>query len=76
MHPTIKSKLPNAGTTIFTIMSSLAVEHNAINLGQGFPDFQMNQTLPQLVAKAMADGHNQYIHMNGYRFCEKELLRK
>ena len=76
MHPTIKSKLPNAGITIFTIMSSLAVEHNAINLGQGFPDFQMNQALPQLVAKAMADGHNQYIHMNGLPLLRERIAEK
>ena len=65
MNPTIQSKLPNAGATIFTVMSSLAVEHNAINLGQGFPDFDMNEKLPELVTKAMSDGHNQYVHMNG-----------
>jgi methionine aminotransferase len=47
-------------------MSSLAVQHNAINLGQGFPDFQMSEELISLVNKAMQDGHNQYVHMNGY----------
>lgn len=62
----LTSKLPNVGTTIFTIMSSLAVQHNAINLGQGFPDFQMSEELINLVNKAMQDGHNQYVHMNGY----------
>jgi methionine aminotransferase len=46
-------------------MSSLAVKHNAINLGQGFPDYQMNEALIDLVNKAMKDGHNQYVHMNG-----------
>jgi methionine aminotransferase len=47
-------------------MSSLAAEHNAINLGQGFPDFPMSEELTELVNKAMKDGFNQYVHMNGY----------
>ena len=76
MYTTIKSKLPHAGTTIFTIMSTLAQEHNAINLGQGFPDFPMNQALPQLVAKAMADGHNQYVHMNGLPLLRDRISEK
>ncbi len=63
--PSIKSKLPHTGETIFTIMSSLAKKHQAINLGQGFPDFSMNQELIELVYKSMKDGHNQYAHMNG-----------
>lgn len=63
--PSIKSKLPNTGQTIFSVMSSLAVKHNAINLGQGFPDFQMNEKLIELVHKAMKDGHNQYVHTDG-----------
>lgn len=62
----IVSKLPNVGTTIFTTMSSLAVQHNAINLGQGFPDFPMSEELIALVAEAMQKGFNQYTHMNGY----------
>lgn len=61
----IQSKLPGVGETIFTVMSSLAMEHNAINLGQGFPDFEMNPVLVELVNKAMKDGHNQYAHRNG-----------
>jgi methionine aminotransferase len=47
-------------------MSSLAVQHNAINLGQGFPDYEMNEELIALVNEAMKKGHNQYAHMNGY----------
>jgi methionine transaminase len=62
----IQSKLPDVGTTIFTVMSSLASAYNAINLGQGFPDYPMNEKLTSLVSKAMNDGHNQYVHMNGY----------
>ena len=62
----VHSKLPQVGTTIFTVMSSLAQEHQAINLGQGFPDFPMNGELVDLVAAAMRNGHNQYTHMAGY----------
>lgn len=65
MH-SIKSKLPNTGTSIFTVMSALAAEHGAINLGQGFPDFPMDEELAALAAKAIADGHNQYAPMAGY----------
>ena len=63
--PEIRSKLPSVGTTIFTIMSSLANEYKAINLGQGFPDYPMNTELVELVNKAMKDGYNQYTHMCG-----------
>jgi methionine aminotransferase len=63
--PTINSKQPHSATTIFTVMSVLAAEHNAINLGQGFPDFMMDEELVALVNEAMQKGHNQYVHMNG-----------
>ena len=63
--PLIHSKQPGIGETIFTKMSVLAQKHNAINLGQGFPDFPMNEELISLVDKAMKDGHNQYAHKNG-----------
>jgi methionine aminotransferase len=66
MDLNITSKLPTVGTTIFTVMSVLATEHNAINLGQGFPDFQMSEELIALVTEAMKNGYNQYPHMNGY----------
>jgi len=72
----IYSKLPDVGTTIFTVMSQLAVQHNAVNLGQGFPDFPMNPTLHELVAKAMRDGFNQYVHMNGYPLLRQKLAAK
>jgi methionine transaminase len=58
--PIIHSKQPNAGTTIFTVMSVLAAEHKAINLGQGFPDFLMDEELVALVNDAMHKGNNQY----------------
>ena len=61
----IHSKLPDTGTTIFTVMSQLAAEYNAINLGQGFPDFMMSKELISLVNAAMLKGNNQYVHMNG-----------
>jgi methionine aminotransferase len=62
----MQSKLPDVGTTIFTVMSVLAAQHNAINLGQGFPDFDMPEELVALVCEAMKKGHNQYTHMAGY----------
>ncbi len=64
MH--IRSKLPDVGTTIFTVMSALATEHHAINLGQGFPDYQMDEELIALVNAAMKKGFNQYVPMQGY----------
>jgi methionine aminotransferase len=72
----IISKLPNAGTTIFTVMSSLAMEHKAINLGQGFPDFPMSEELIDLVSAAMKNGNNQYVHMNGYIPLREALAEK
>ncbi len=76
MHPSIQSKLPNVGTTIFTVMSQLAVEHGAVNLGQGFPDFPMSEALTDLVAKAMKEGNNQYVHMAGYPALREALAVK
>lgn len=61
----IQSKLPNIGTTIFTVMSGLAREHNAINLSQGFPDFSCNPLLLELAQKHMNAGFNQYAPMQG-----------
>lgn len=58
MH--IDTKLPKVGTTIFSVMSQLAVEHQAVNLGQGFPDFEPPQALREAIARAMAEGRNQY----------------
>ena len=58
MH--IDTKLPKVGTTIFTVMSQLALDHQAVNLGQGFPDFEPPQALRDAVARAMAEGRNQY----------------
>jgi len=62
---TIPSKLPKVGTTIFTVMSKLAQENQAINLSQGFPDFETDPKLIEAVSKAMKGGHNQYAPMQG-----------
>ena len=72
----IKSKLPSVGTTIFTTMSSLAAKHDAVNLGQGFPDFSMNEKLVSLVNKAMVEGNNQYVHMCGLPALREALAEK
>lgn len=71
-----QSKLPNVGTTIFTVMSSLATEHKAINLGQGFPDFPMDERLTALVKEVMQDGFNQYAHMFGYSPLRQAIATK
>ena len=63
--PSFPSKLPQVGTTIFTVMSALAAEHNAVNLGQGFPDFECAPALVDAVTDAMKAGHNQYPPMPG-----------
>ena len=57
-------------------MSSLAAEKNAVNLGQGFPDYGMDEELVGLVTKAMKNGHNQYVHMNGYLPLKEALAEK
>ena len=63
--PTFPSRLPNVGTTIFSVMSALATEHQAVNLGQGFPDFDCDPSLIGAVNQAMQAGHNQYPPMPG-----------
>jgi methionine aminotransferase len=72
----LESKLPNVGTSIFTVMSQLAVEHGAVNLGQGFPDFPMDHALTDLVAKAMRDDFNQYSPMAGNVLLRERLAEK
>src|SRR5690606_24309080 len=73
---TLQSKLPDVGTTIFTVMSQLATDHQAINLGQGFPDFNPDDVLLDLVTKAMKDGHNQYPPMAGVMALREQISRK
>jgi methionine aminotransferase len=65
MTPQLQSRLPSVGTTIFTVMSALAAEHGAVNLGQGFPDFEPDPALLDAVTRAMRAGHNQYPPMTG-----------
>ena len=72
----IASKLPGTGTTIFTVMSALANEYGAVNLGQGYPDFHMSEQLISLVNKAMTDGYNQYAPMPGYTPLREILAEK
>ena len=72
----VNSKLPDIGTTIFTVMNQYATEHKAINLGQGFPEFNPNEKLLDLVNKAMRDGHNQYAPMPGIPALRTEISNK
>lgn len=72
----IHSKLPDVGTSIFTVMSALAQEHNAVNLGQGFPDFPMPEALMDAVNKAMHGGYNQYQPMQGNLQLRETLAEK
>ncbi len=74
--PSINSKLPQTTETIFTTMSVMALKHSAINLGQGFPDFDMSPQLISLVDKAMRDGHNQYAHKNGLLSLREKIAEK
>jgi methionine aminotransferase len=70
------NKLPRVGTNIFTLMSAAAIEANAINLGQGFPDFPMDKRLQELVTKAMAENYNQYAPMAGWMPLRASLSEK
>lgn len=72
----LNSKLPNVGTTIFTVMSAMAKEHNAINLSQGFPDFSPHPVLIEEVEKAMRTGFNQYAPMAGYMPLREAIAEK
>ena len=65
MTPQLISKHPKMGTTIFSVMSALATEASAVNLGQGFPDFECDPLLVQKVTQAMQEGLNQYPPMPG-----------
>lgn len=76
MTPTLTSRLPAVGTTIFTVMSALANEHRAINLSQGFPDFEPPQRLRELVAVHAGAHHNQYAPMAGAPPLREAIARK
>jgi methionine aminotransferase len=72
----VVSKLPQTGTTIFTVMSALANELGAINLSQGFPDYDCSPELIELVNKAMKAGHNQYAPMAGVMVLRERIAEK
>jgi methionine aminotransferase len=72
----IKSKLPKTGTTIFSVMSALATEHGAINLAQGFPDFECSPKLVELVNQYMKAGYNQYAPMPGVMKLREKIAEK
>ena len=72
----IETKLPKVGTTIFTVMSQLALEHKAVNLGQGFPDFEPPQPLRDALARAMDEGRNQYAPMHGSADLREQIALK
>ena len=74
--PTLTSKLPAVGTTIFTVMSALAAETGAVNLGQGFPDFDCDPKLVDAVTHAMQAGHNQYPPMAGVALLREAVASK
>src|SRR5438132_8699233 len=73
---TIKTKLPKTGTSIFAIMSPLAAKHNAVNLSQGFPDFDCSPELISLVNKYMQKGMNQYSPMPGVMALREAIAEK
>ena len=73
---TLPTRLPKVGTTVFTVMSALANEHQAINLGQGFPDFGCDPALPNAVHEAMQAGHNQYPPMAGVAPLREGISKK
>jgi methionine aminotransferase len=71
----INSRLPDTGTSIFTVMSRMALEHGAINLSQGFPDFPVSETLIDLITQQMKAGHNQYAPMPGVQSLREVLAQ-
>ena len=71
-----RSKLPELGTTIFTVISRRAQSLGAINLGQGFPDYEIDPRLAQLVERAMREGHNQYAPMEGLPALRERIAAK
>jgi len=72
----LQTKLPKVGTTIFSVMSQLAIEHKAVNLGQGFPDFDGPQSLRDALAAAMNSGKNQYAPMTGIAKLREQIALK
>ena len=76
MTPAFPSRLPDVGTTIFTVMSALAAQYNAVNLGQGFPDFLCDESLMKLVDEFIRKGMNQYAPMPGIMSLRETIAEK
>ncbi|UZH56445.1 aminotransferase class I/II-fold pyridoxal phosphate-dependent enzyme [Salinimicrobium tongyeongense] len=72
----ISSKLPKHETSIFSVMSKMAFEHDAVNLSQGYPNFETDQKLKDLVAQAMNDGYNQYAPLAGIKQLREQIIDK
>src|SRR5580704_17926245 len=75
MH-SFRSKLPEVGTTIFTVVSRRARELNALNLGQGYPDYEIDPRLTELVTAAMRSGHTQYAPMEGLLSLREQIAAR
>ncbi|HMK86919.1 MAG TPA: methionine aminotransferase [Steroidobacteraceae bacterium] len=71
-----RSKLPDVGTTIFTVMSRRSVDEGALNIGQGFPDYPIDPRLAQSLVETVAEGHNQYAPMEGVMALREHIARK
>ena len=76
MDPSLISKLPNEGISIFSKMSQLAQKHGAVNLSQGFPNFETDRRLQELVSDAMRQGYNQYAPLGGIPELREEIAKK
>ena len=76
LTPVLHTRLPAVGTTVFTRMSALAARHGAVNLGQGFPDFDCEPALVEAVSDAMRAGHNQYPPMTGAASLREAIAAK
>ncbi|MBS7457549.1 pyridoxal phosphate-dependent aminotransferase [Coralloluteibacterium stylophorae] len=72
----VNTRLPRVGTTIFTVMSQLALDHDAVNLGQGFPDFEVPDFLVEACDRAMREGRNQYAPMTGMPALRQAIAAK
>ena len=72
----LQTKLPKVGTTIFTVMSQMAMQHQAVNLGQGFPDFPVPEFLVDALSRAMREGKNQYAPMTGIPALREAIAAK
>ena len=72
----LRPKLPDVGTTVFSVMSRRASETGSVNLGQGFPDYPIDPRLTELVTQAMNEGHNQYAPMPGLPGLREQIAHK